>query len=202
LKSYLALLLATGLAACSQTNLPAYPLMDGKCAEYANLPVTREAITDQTVLNIYQDPHYVWVCVEIPPDSFGMVEVRLNTPNLDAEHLLHVSAQLGEWPYGNEDAAPKHANSDKWWNHDGWYSNAVAFNGMEDNADGQRQVKFKTAQARELQISKDHFGRGTWKMIFDIRGLNDPDLENSAIMLPEQSTADGTESVYYELDVN
>ncbi len=94
----------------------------------------------------------------------------LEAPELDSPLNLHVSAQLGEWPANQPEAAPKNPQSDQWWNHEGWTANEVRPNDTDRSGDAPRP-KFKNADARELQLSKAHFGKGDWKMKFNIRAL-------------------------------
>lgn len=185
------------LGNCAQDSNSAYPLLDSNCQEYSKLGAETIALSDQTSLSIFQDAHYIWVCVGLPPESFGMMELRLKTPAQEKEQLLHISAQLGQWPFGDDEAAPQNASSEKWWEYEGWASNAVSFNGMtKRDEEGNRTVKFKMATGREMQISKDHFGRGEWQMLFDIRGLNDEALEGGQVLYPPQSEG---ETHYFSL---
>ena len=152
----------------AQTSVP--PLVDGKCQEYEGLAATVLDLDHGVKLHIYQNEHYVWLCYCYQPGSYGTLDLVLAAPELDRPLNLHVSAQLGEWPANPLEAAPKNPESDKWWNHEGWTANEIWPNGTDRSGEAPRP-KFKNADARELQISKARFGKGDWKMKFNIRAL-------------------------------
>ena len=164
---------------------PSYPQFDGDCSEYEALESENYEMPHGVDLWVHRDNGYVWMCYTTPNDSFGTADIKLDAPSLDAPLNIHVSAQIGEWPHGDEEAAPKVANSDKWWNHQGWFSNAVYFNG-EKEVDGEKQWNFKKSPGREFQFSKARFGAGTWRLIFDIRGIVDDEGESHSFIYPAQ----------------
>lgn len=178
-----------------------YPLMDGKCNEYRSLSVVHEQIASTTSLYIFEDDYYVWMCIDLPDDSFGTMDLRIHSPELAEELVLHVSAQLGQWPHGKPEKAPKTPSSEKWWNNEGWYSNTVNLNGTQKQADGSLQLKFNPSNGRELQLDKTYFGRGLWRMIFNLRGVNDASLIDKKITYPLQDS-DQTKPVYYTFDAS
>ncbi len=87
---------------------------------------------------------------------------------------LHVSGQVGEWPANQPDHAPANPESDKWWNMKGWIANEVWINGMDRSTDPSR-YRFKNASARELQLSKERFGTGTWLIRMKIKAIQGKD---------------------------
>lgn len=175
-----------GLLLCSATTAvhagAAPPLVDGDCADF---PTNHQQQPLGLGLNlrIFQDQHFVWFCYEIPEGSWGTVDLRIEAPALDEALNLHVSAQLGEWPADRSELAPADAQSDRWWQTRGWTANWVWLNGYRTNTRGERAVKFKLSPARELQLSKARFGRGEWKLHFDI-GLRDDDGEPVRLHFP------------------
>lgn len=143
------------------------PLVDGDCGEYPGLGVRPLTLAPKVDLFVYQDAHYVWLCYTYPDNSFGTVDVRLETPALSAPLNLHVSAQLGEWPAEDPEAAPQDPQSDRWWNARGWIANPVWANGLDDSGETVR-TRYKNAPARELQLSQGRFGRGEWRFSLKI----------------------------------
>lgn len=150
------------------------PLVDGSCDEYAGLKAQKLSVSPDVELHIYQDKYFVWMCYSYPEGSFGTADIRLKTPAFPDPLNLHVSAQLGEWPANKPDMAPKTGESDLWWNAKGWTANTVWMNGMDRTGDTPR-IKFKNAKAREIQIGKERFGRGTWSISMEIRAIKGAD---------------------------
>lgn len=159
---------------CASANAQAPPLADGDCGEYRGLKAKSFSVSDDVELLIYQDKHFVWLCYAYPDDSFAMADLKLKTKALPVGINLHVSAQLGEWPLDKPELAPKNAESELWWNHKQWTANTVWINGMDRTGDTPR-YKFKNAKAREIQISKQRFGRGTWQFSIEIRRIKGKD---------------------------
>lgn len=150
------------------------PMVDGSCDEYARLKAQKFAVSADVDLHIYQDKHFVWLCYTYPDGSMGTTDIKLKTPTFVEPINLHVSAQLGEWPVNKPELAPKDGESDLWWNTKGWTANAVWMNGLDTTGDTPR-VKFKNAKAREIQIGKERFGRGTWTLSMNIRAIKGAD---------------------------
>lgn len=160
--------LALVLAAASAS--PAYPLLDGACAEYEALGATAVRVDADVELMSFQDADYVWLCFQLPAGSYGTLDMQIKAPGMEAPLNLHVSAQLGEWRADRPNEAPKDANSDKWWKVSGWWANTLRFNGGVESKNG-LQPKFLTGEGRELQISKAKFGRGDWDIRFEINDV-------------------------------
>ena len=160
------------------------PLVDGDCQEYAGLGVESINLTEGVDLFLFQDSHYVWLCYTYPPNSFGTMDLVLETDTLPASLNLHVSAQIGEWPADQKDEAPQDPESDKWWNARGWMANPVWINGMDTSGDKPR-YRFKNAPAREVQLSKERFGRGDWRFSLNIRAIRGPDGMFQEVNFPQ-----------------
>ncbi|MEZ4972911.1 MAG: hypothetical protein R2820_06350 [Cyclobacteriaceae bacterium] len=167
----------TGCDTKKQTvSTPPTPLIDGSVDDYKALGVEPINIADDVNLYVYQNGHYVWLAYDYPEGSFGTMDLKLLSPSFQDTINLHVSAQLGEWMLTPDSPRPDNANSDLWWNATGWTANTVWINGM-DRSGEQPRFRFKNANARELQLSKDRFGRGEWKLKLMIRPLKGSDGE-------------------------
>lgn len=171
------LLLLTSLHA------PTVPLLDGQCGEYDALDAREVEMSEQITLQVFQDASYVWLCYALPDDSYGTLDLTLRTTTLESPVNLHVSAQLGEWPANDPDLAPQTADSDLWWQVDGWWSNAVSFNGTDDAQDPPG-LNFRPSAGRELQLSKARFGKGMWNARFEIRAIRLPDGTRTSLTYP------------------
>ena len=163
---------------------PAYPMLDGRCGDVAALGEAH-ALPYGLTLHIFQDAGYVWLCVPLDGNDYGVLDMYLEAPNLPAPLNLHVSAQLGEWRADQPDSAPKTANSSKWWEIGGWLSNPLRFNGMIE--DGSRP-NFRQNPGREVQLSKTHFGQGTWKIQLKLTAI--AAAEGQPVLFPPDK--DGT----------
>ena len=180
----LILLLSINTISLAKDKSIAPPLVDGDCGEYKELKAKILKLSEDVDLNIYQDEHYVWACYTYPEGSFGTLDLTLKTKVLEKALNLHVSAQLGQWPADQPELAPQEANSDLWWITEGWTANTVWFNGMDKSTETPR-FNFKNAKARELQFSKEQFGRGSWQMKFNIRSIKNAKGESYSITYPE-----------------
>lgn len=166
-----------------------YPLMDGRCAEYADLDVENIDLSGAAELHIFQDSHYVWICHTMPAAvSISWDDIEFYTPAFPEGINLHASAQLGEWPLNDPDAQPKTSSSDKWWKVEGWWANTSGPNGVVE-INGKNQTNWMNIAAREYQISKERFGRGEWKIRFNLHtaasdgGLTYPPTDEASYIL-------------------
>ncbi len=160
------------------------PIVDGVANEYEALGAERIPLNNDVILYIYQDDHYVWLSYTYPEGSYGTCDLTLDTSELTEPINLHVSAQLGEWPANDPEAAPQNPESELWWDTGGWTANPVWINGMDKSGETPR-YRFKNGEARELQLSKEHFGRGTWQLTFEIRAVRNSEGEMYSIIFPE-----------------
>jgi hypothetical protein len=170
---------ALGFVVAAAGAAPAYPLLDGSCAEYEALGATRVRVDQDVMLLSFQDADYVWFCFKLPSGSYGTLDLQIRAAGMEAALNLHVSAQLGEWRADRSDEAPKDANSDKWWKVSGWWANTLRFNGVEKGG-----PRFLTGQDRELQISKAKFGRGDWDVRAEINDIAAGDDSFRTVRLP------------------
>jgi hypothetical protein len=142
-------------------------LLDGRCdrAEWDLAATT--ALDAGHVLLAQHDARHVYLCIRVPADSHGTLDLYLQAAGAPALHNLHASAQVGERVRG-ADGWPEYT----WWNHRGWYSPAVPFTGIE--RDGERsRAEFATGVPREVQIEKARFGAGPWRVLFVVGGRRD-----------------------------
>ncbi|WP_421765041.1 hypothetical protein [Ekhidna sp.] len=167
---YTLIFLIALLVSCQQHENPAPPLVDGSIEDFRSLNVPPIELMSETNLYFYQDKHYVWIAFDYPDGSYGTADLKLLSPKLSDTINLHVSAQLGEWYLTEGSPRPDNPQSDLWWNHSGWYANEVWPNGT-DNSGEEPQPNFKNAKAREIQISKERFGKGEWKLQIEIRAI-------------------------------
>lgn len=163
------------------------PMVDGKLNDFIQLNVSPIALSEEVNLYIYQDEHYVWLGYDYPEGSFGTLDLQIETDSLENPLNLHVSAQLGEWVVGDEANQPQTSDSDLWWEFNGWISNEVWMNGMT-RTEERTSPNFKNAKARELQLSKAHFGLGAWKLKFNIRAIVKPDGSRYNIDFPNDDS--------------
>lgn len=134
---------------------------------------------------LFQDAHYVWLCYALPDESYGTLDLVVDSPKLAEPINLHVSAQLGEWPAGHPGEAPQEAESDRWWKVHGWWSNAVSWNGVRETDQGPR-ANFRASEGRELQLSKTRFGSGTWRLRFSIDNVRNADAGMKQVVIPSE----------------
>lgn len=147
-------------------------------------------VSDDITLYLFQDRDYVWLCYTLPENSFGMADLTLAAPALKQRMNLHVSAQLGEWPADEPSAAPAGPDSPQWWNQRGWSGTTVPFNGAKATLDAAAKPRvdynFRMTRARELQLSKQRFGRGEWRWHIDIRNIADGKGGQKSLRFPKQ----------------
>lgn len=186
------LLAASAAGAAEKDGKPGYPLLDGACDEYPALAQSKYRIADDVDLYLFQDRDYVWLCYTLPENSFGMTDLTVDAPGLAKALNLHVSAQLGEWPAEEPDAAPPSPDSPKWWNHRGWSGTTVPFNGASASLDETGKPKvdynFRRTRTREMQLSKARFGRGEWRWRIEIRNVADGKGGQRSLRFPEKGS--------------
>lgn len=172
----------TGLIGAAQVGATQYPLLDGRCDEYRSIGAAVIAEGGDISVLLFQDADYVWLCYTLPGESYGTLDLVVDSPNLADPVNLHVSAQLGEWRADHPDEVPQNADSDLWWKVHGWWSNAVSWNGVRETDQGQR-AKFRASEGRELQLSKARFGRGVWRLRFSIGGVRNADASMKQVAI-------------------
>ena len=140
-------------------------LIDTICdaAEWAGAARTR--LTETSDLLSMQDATSVYLCVTLPPESYGTMDLYIKGPAESPPVNLHASAQVGErqqtatgwpeWTFGN---------------HRLWYSPPVAVTGAEV-VDGRARMSFTNVAGREVAIEKRKFGAGPWRFMIEIRAL-------------------------------
>lgn len=172
-----------GFIGAAQADATQYPLLDGRCDEYRRIGAEVVAEGDDISVLLFQDADYVWLCYTLPDESYGTLDLVVDSPGLDSPINLHVSAQLGEWHLDHPDEVPQNADSDHWWKVYGWWSNAVSWNGTRETDQGPR-ANFQASKGRELQLSKTRFGRGVWRLSFTIGGVRNADAGMTRVVLP------------------
>ncbi len=144
---------------------PASPMLDGRCDDQAVLAREKYEVVEGIDIYWSQDEDYVWICHTIPPGARSWLDLYLEAPGIEEPINLHVSAQLGEWPADEE--GPDGPRSDEWWQVHGWTATTARFNGYQGEGEN-RRVHFLPSEGREMQLSKEHFGIGEWKMQFTL----------------------------------
>ena len=139
-------------------DLPSAAIVDGNCSEY---PASFAVLDRGVAVFKKEDSDYLWLCFDLPEGSFATGEFVLETPTLTDPLVLHFSAQLGQWPLGNEELRPTGPTSPLWWNIQGWTAVPARFNGTE-MVDGEVRPRFLNPDGQELQFEKRHFGPGPW----------------------------------------
>lgn len=166
----------------------AYPTLDGACDEYAGLKAEMQPLGDNVRLLIFQDAANVWLCAALPPESYGTLDLVIEAPALAEALNLHVSAQLGEWPANDPEAAPASAGAEGWWKISGWSAFPMRMNGFIERADG-RRPNYLHSPGRELQLSKARFGKGDWRLRLAFQGIASDDGNYTTVTFPSDDEA-------------
>lgn len=160
------LLWAAGFAQATAIAVPRtdHVLIDARCEsdEWAGASRTAAGATE---LLVQQDDDTVYLCVPLPPDSYGTMDLYVLPAGTTQPVNLHASAQVGErqrtpegwpdWTFGN---------------YHGWYSPPVALS-ASSVVDGRARLTFGAVAAREVAISKAKFGSTRWQFMIEIRAL-------------------------------
>lgn len=185
MKHLLVLTLFFILAACAQNNRTSVPppLIDGNIEDFERLGVKPLILDDSVRLFFYQDEHFVWIAYDYLEGSYATLDLKLVTPTIPDTINLHLSGQLGEWMIKEGSPRPDSPQSELWWNMNGWYANEVWPNGMEGTNEKPR-YNFKLSKARELQLTKERFGRGTWYLHFSMGSILKSDGSYTRVNFP------------------
>ncbi len=163
-----------------------YPLFDGRCDEYADLSAQSTELPHDVTLWTFQDAAYVWLCLALPEESMGTIDLRIEAPGLEDAVNLHVSAQLGEWRADFPDEAPQDAASPIWGTTHGWFANAATTAYRQDE-EGELQRTWAYSEGREVQLDKDRFGRGSWKLHLQLEMIRDDEGQFQTVFHPPTS---------------
>ena len=159
-------------------------LLDTTCdaAEWANAARTR--VSDSSELLALQDPASVYLCVTLPPDSYGTMDLYVVGADGGEPFNLHASAQVGErrkaagvwpdWTFGN---------------HRLWYSPPVAATGASV-VDSRARMTFGPVAGREVAIDRRKLGVGPWRFMAEIRALGTD--KRGTLTFPATGKADDT----------
>jgi predicted alpha/beta superfamily hydrolase len=138
-------------------------ICDGK--EWAKASRTR--LNETSELLAAQDAAAIYLCVTLPPESYGTTDLYVIGANAGAPTNLHASAQIGERIKGD-------AGWPDWvfGRHSGWYSPPVALSEAKI-VEGQSRPRltFTNAGGREIAIEKAKFGGGPWRFMIEVRSL-------------------------------
>ena len=140
-------------------------LLDGRCEADEWARATRHPASPGREVLLQEDARFVYLCITLPPDSFGTIDLYVLPQGESAPWNLHASAQLGERRRSGQDW-PEWT----WGNHQGWASPAVPFRGMKD-VEGKTRPDFGVVKDREIQIDKERFAGARWKVMFELRAL-------------------------------
>lgn len=184
----LALASVAGAQAAPRVDVPEgrSVLVDARCEEGEWTGASRTALANGLELLMQQDDRRVYLCIPLPPDSYGTMDLYVLPAGAAMPTNLHASAQVGErqrtaagwpdWRFGV---------------HMYWYSPPLAAVGA-DVADGRARLDFGAVAAREVAIAKSKFGTGTWSVMLDLRAIG-ADKSGTATF-PAGASADATAS--------
>lgn len=140
-------------------------LLDGRCEGSEWRSAARTPLENGMELLLQHNASQVMLCVTLPAESYGTMDLYLGSPAVPMPINLHASAQVGErqrtttgwpeWTFGNQRQ---------------WYSPPVSLS-RATVVDGRAQLTFGNVAAREVVIEKEKFGRGPWRMMTEIRAL-------------------------------
>ncbi len=162
-----------------------HPMVDGRNTEYQQLNIKPLVLSEDVNLYVYQNDFYVWISYDYPEGSFGTLDMQIESDRLDSVLNIHVSAQLGEWYVNSSQGMPDHPTSDLWWNMDGWTANSLWANGIDTISYDTPEFNIKNGDIRELQLSKERFGKGEWKIKLRINAIKGADGSFYSIDFPE-----------------
>jgi hypothetical protein len=154
-------------------------LLDGRCEADEWARATRVPAGPSSELLLQEDARFLYLCVTLPPDSFGTIDLYLLPQGESAPWDLHASAQLGERRRAGKDW-PEWA----WGNHRGWASPAVPFRGMKE-VEGKTRPDFGVVKDREIQIDKQRFAGPRWQVMFELRALGA--YRKGSLVFPEKA---------------
>lgn len=166
--------------AVPSTDVPV--LLDGRCEGDEWRRAARTTIRDGMELLLQQNATQVMLCVPLPADSYGTMDLYVGSRSVPIPINLHASAQVGErqrtvsgwpeWTFGNQR---------------GWYSPPVALS-RAAVVDGRAQLTFGNVMAREVVIDKEKFGGGPWRVMIEIRALGAD--KKGSLQFPTGASAD------------
>lgn len=162
------------------------PLIDARCEGNEWDAAARIPIADGHVLLLQQDARNVYLCVPLPPDSYGSTDLYILPGDETVPINLHASAQLGErrktaagwpdWTFGN---------------YRGWYSPPITYSSATV-VDGRPRLTFGAMAAREFVIQKSKFPSSRWRFMIDIRALGAD--KKGALLFPAAASPDAPDT--------
>lgn len=157
-------------------------LLDTRCGDVEWRGAARVPLAPGSELWSLEDPSTLYLCVTLPPESYGTMDLYVLAVGASAPVNLHASAQVGErtkaaegwpeWTFGN---------------HEGWYSPPVAVTGASV-VDGRARMAFSNTAGREVAVLKSKFGPGPWRFMLEVRALG-ADKQGS-LRFPEGASKD------------
>lgn len=157
-------------------------LLDTRCGDVEWSGAVRVPIGGDSELLALEDAATVYLCVTLPPESYGTMDLYVWPVGASDPVNLHASAQVGErtraaeawpeWTFGN---------------HEGWYSPPVAVTGATV-VEGRARMTFSNTSGREVAILKSKFGPGPWRFMLEIRALGDD--KQGSLRFPENATVE------------
>jgi hypothetical protein len=159
-------------------------LLDARCPAQEWSGAARVEVGSGVSLLSQQDAHFVSLCLTLPAESLGTIDLYVLPEGASEPHNLHVSAQIGErqktggrWPDWT------------WGNNQGWASPVVPFRGLATE-EGKPRLQWGSSEGREIQISRARFAGRHWRFMFELRALG-PAREGQ-VVFPKGAVPDDT----------
>lgn len=140
-------------------------MMDGKCDDQPWKQVSMTDIGSGVSLAMLQDELYFYLCISLPENSYGPMDMYAVDPADGKRVNFHVSAQRGERKVRADGTWPGF----EWENQSGWYANVVVMKYARETG----LVCCHVSSAREMQFAKDMIAdeKGRVTFMLDIRSL-------------------------------
>lgn len=157
-------------------------LLDTRCGDVEWSGAARVPIAPGSELWALEDSSTLYLCVTLPPESYGTMDLYVLAVGAGAPVNLHASAQVGERTKA-EGAWPEW----RFGNHEGWYSPPVAVTGASV-VDGRARMTFSNTAGREVAVLKSKFGPGPWRFRLEVRALGAD--KRGSLRFPEGASND------------
>jgi hypothetical protein len=153
-------------------------LLDGRCDE----PQWRRAapidLGKVAVARFLQDREHLHLCISLPPESLGTMDLYFLNPRETGEVNLHLSGQRGERRRNPDGSWPDLL----WETQRDWYGNVVVTDWTREKGWGDPIP----SEARELQIRKLKLGGPGAKvrLMFQVRHIKDASGRRGSVVFP------------------
>jgi len=141
-------------------------LLDGRCGGDEWDAATKVELPAQASFYVMHDQEYFYICVKGTAEDYTVLDLYIEHPETGALHKFHLSAQMGEGIFRNNEWEPASGP----WDIKDYAGFWVPYAGLED-PENRKNPRFARGTHRQVQIARKKFPGDSWNMMIGVSGM-------------------------------